>query len=401
MFNQNKDTKKIKLFVRRVLISDDLKDIIPDWLSFVCGVIDCDDLPLNVSREMLQDSSIMQTIKKNLVKKCIDLVSEVAEDDEKYKTFYKNFSNSLKLGVHEDDKNRDKLVKLLRFNSSTHESELRSLDQYIESMTEEQKDIYYITGENLNMVQNSPFIEQLSKKNREVLYMTDTIDEYIMQHIKEYESKKLVCITKENLELDSNVDIKEYEKLCSKIKEILSDKVENVKISNRIVDSPSCLVTSDTGWSANMERIMNAQALGNNDMHGYMKSKKIMELNADHKIIKELNKRVNIDDNDKVIRQLSELLYDLSLIRSGFTVENSKLFASRLTRMIELGLCLDDEEEEAKQEENKEEEEAKQEENKEEEEKENKEEEEENKEKEKEEENKEEDNQDINMDTLD
>ena len=345
LFQADKKKTNIKLYVKRVLITDEMKDLIPEWLSFICGAIDCEDLPLNVSREMLQQSSVMNVIKKNITKKCLELIEELMDKDEDYKTFYENFSKNIKLGIHEDEKNRQKLSKLLRYNTSKDDG-LRSFDDYISELKEDEKDIYYITGENLESVKNSPFLEKLSKNNKEVIFMVDPLDEYIMQNLKDYEGKNFVSITKEGLNLGDEVDGKEYEDLCKKMKEVLGDQVENVKVSNRIVDSPSCLVTTDFGWSANMERIMSAQALGNSDMSSHMKSKKILEINSDHKIIKELNRRLKEDSNDKTIKDLSELLYDVSSLRSGFNINDSKKFANRLTRMIELGLSLEDDNDE-------------------------------------------------------
>ena len=213
-------------------------------------------------------------------------------------------------------------------------------------MEEDEKNIYYITGENLQSVEDSPFIEKLVKDNKDVIFMVDPLDEYIMQHVKEFEDKKLTSVSKEDINMESK-DTEEFKKLCDKIKDIMGDRVEKVKVGSRIVDSPCCLVTTDMGWSANMERIMSAQALGNSDMHAYMKAKKVFEINSEHKIIKELKRRVDVNPDDKAIIDLVSLLYDVSLLRSGFSIEDGKSFGDRLTKMIELGLSLDDEDEES------------------------------------------------------
>ncbi|KAA3469905.1 heat shock protein 83 [Gossypium australe] len=261
--------------LERVFIMDNCEELIPEYLSFVKGVVDSDDLPLNISREMLQQNKILKVIRKNLVKKCIEMFFEIAENKDDYK-FYDAFSKNIKLG---------------------------------------QKDIYYITGESKKAVENSPFLERLKKKGYEVLFMVDAIDEYAVGQLKEYDGKKLVSATKEGLKLDEESEDekkkrdekkKSFENLCKTIKEILGDKVEKVVVSDRIVDSPCCLVTGEYGWTANMERIMKAQALRDNNMSAYMSSKKTMEIDPDNGIMEELRKRAEVDKNDKSVKDLEE-----------------------------------------------------------------------------------------------
>merc|ERR1712178_641423 len=245
-----------------------------------------EDLPLNISRETLQQNKILRVIKKNLVKKCLEMFSEIAENADDYKKFYEQFGKNLKLGIHEDSTNRAKLAELMRFQTSKSGDDMISLKEYIDRMKEGQSDIYYITGESVPAVANSPFIETLKKKGIEVVYMVDSIDEYCVQQLKEFEGKKLKSVTKEGLDLEDEEEKKtleeqkaDYETLCKLIKEVLGDKVEKVIVSNRVSESPCVLVTSEYGWSANMERIMKAQALRDNSMTSYMQSKKTMELN--------------------------------------------------------------------------------------------------------------------------
>merc|ERR1711979_167414 len=271
---------------------------------------------------------------------------------DKYKTFYEQFSKNIKLGVHEDNANRKKLAKLLRFKSSKSGSEMTSLEDYVTNMKENQPGIYYVTGESLSAVENSPFIEQLKKRGYEVLYLVDPIDEYCVQQLKEFDDKKLICATKEGLTLEDTDEQKKIfeeakaatEGLCKQIKDILDTKVEKVVVSNRLADSPCCLVTGEYGWSANMERIMKSQALRDSSQSAYMTSKKTMEINPTNSIITALREKADADQSDKTVRDLIWLLFDTSLLTCGFSLEEPATFSTRIHRLVKLGLSIDDDE---------------------------------------------------------
>lgn len=351
-----KKLNNVKLYVKKVLITDNANDILPEYLSFIKGVIDSDDLPLNVSREMLQQNNIMKVIKKNIIKKTLEMLTEMAEaeDKDKWKKCYEGFSKNIKLGVIEDYKMREKLVPLLRFHTSKMpDDEMASLKDYVTRMKEGQKDIFYVTGESLASVKNLACIEKVKKRGYEVIYLVDAIDEYMISHLSEHDGKKMVNCSREGFSLEETDEEKKafeetkvaWADVCKAIKDVLGEKVKDVVVSNKIVSRPCVLVSDQYGWTANMERIMKAQALRNNEPYMFMGSKKIMEINPEHAIMKTIKEKVGTGEGAsegaggaRDIKPIVQLLYDTVLIDSGFSIEDPSNFTGRIYRLIQLGL---------------------------------------------------------------
>jgi heat shock protein beta len=362
-YNANKSN--FKLFVRRVFISDEFDELLPKYLSFLRGLVDSDTLPLNVSREMLQQHSSLKTIKKKLIRKALDMIRKIAEEDPdesndkdkkevessdeenekkgQYTKFWNEFGKSVKLGIIEDAANRNRLAKLLRFESTKSEGKLTSLDQYIKRMRSGQKDIFYITGSSKEQLEKSPFIERLKKKNYEVILLTDPVDEYLMQYLMDYEDKKFQNVSKEGLKIEKGSKDKELKESFKDLTKwwkgaLATENVDDVKISNRLADTPCVVVTSKFGWSSNMERIMQSQTLSDANKQAYMRGKRVLEINPRHPIIKELRERIVKNPEDEGVKQTAQLMYQTALMESGFMLSDPKDFASRIYDSVKTSL---------------------------------------------------------------
>ncbi|KAM6436567.1 endoplasmin [Liasis olivaceus] len=351
----SKKSDFIKLYVRRVFITDDFHDMMPKYLNFVKGVVDSDDLPLNVSRETLQQHKLLKVIRKKLVRKTLDMIKKIAE--EKYNdTFWKEFGTNIKLGVIEDHSNRTRLAKLLRFQSSHHESDLTSLDQYVERMKEKQDKIYFMAGSSRKEAESSPFVERLLKKGYEVIYLTEPVDEYCIQALPEFDNKRFQNVAKEGVKFDESEKSKEtrealekeYEPLLTWMKEkALKDKIEKAVLSQRLTQSPCALVASQYGWSGNMERIMKAQAYQTGkdiSTNYYASQKKTFEINPRHPLIKDMLRRVQENEDDQTVADLAVVLLETATLRSGYLLPDTKEYGDRIERMLRLSLNIDPEE---------------------------------------------------------
>jgi len=354
---------KIRLYVRKVLITDEFDDLVPQYLNFLRGVIDSDDLPLNVNREGLQQSKILKVMGKKLVRKAIEMIRKLAnadadwesdedDKDEKgdvkkspYLRFWDQFGKSLKLGVIEDSANRSKLSKLLRYKTSkSGEDGWRSLEEYVADMKEWQTNIYYIAGESMEALESSPFLEKLKKKGLEVLYLIDPIDEYAMQQIMEFDGKRMMSVTKEGLKFgDEDEDLvaareKAYKAkflpLTTYLKDIYDKKINKVVVSSRVETSPVVIVTGQWGNSANMERIMRAQALSDRNKNSYLTSQKTMELNPRHPLVTKLLAMVEDDPDNQETKDAAMMLYDTAALTSGFTIEDVEAYTERMFRVM-------------------------------------------------------------------
>ncbi|XP_010885352.2 endoplasmin [Esox lucius] len=342
----------IKLYVRRVYITDDFHDMMPKYLNFVKGVVDSDDLPLNVSRETLQQHKLLKVIRKKLVRKTLDMIKKIAEEQYNEK-FWKDFGTNIKLGVIEDHSNRTRLAKLLRFQTSKSDTALSSLEQYVERMKEKQEKIYFMAGINKKEAESSPFVEKLLKKGYEVIYLTEPVDEYCIQALPEFDGKRFQNVAKEGVKFDESEKVKEkrealekeYEPLTTWMKDTaLKDKIEKAVLSQRLTNSPCALVASQYGWSGNMERIMKAQAYQTGkdiSTNYYASQKKTLEINPKHPLIKELLKRIKDNAEDKTASDLAVVLFETATLRSGYQLADTKAYGDRIERMLRLSMNVD------------------------------------------------------------
>merc|ERR1712227_283695 len=346
-------TENIKLYVRRVFITDDFKDMMPNYLSFVKGVVDSDDLPLNVSRETLQQHKLLKVIKKKLVRKTLDMIKKISDD--KYGEFWKEYSTNIKLGVIEDTANRTRLAKLLRFTSSN--GKLTSLAEYVERMKDKQENIFYIAGGSMDEVKNSPFVERLLKKGYEVLYLTEAVDEYAISALPEFEGKKFQNVAKEGFNIDGDTEAANNRKKEIKEKfepltkwlgdDALKDHILRAEISERLVDTPCALITSKFGWTANMQKIIQSQTHSKTqDMQRdyYLNQKKALEINPRHPLIKELLRRVEDNPADTSAKEMAIMMFNTATLRSGYMLKDTNGFALNIEKMMRETLGVDQDE---------------------------------------------------------
>lgn len=349
--NYNKAVDSIKMYVRRVFISEPVDDLVPKYLSFVRGVVDSDDLPLNVSRETLQQSKLLKIIKKKIVRKILDMIKKLSEED--YLMFWKEYGTNIKLGIMEDSSNKNRLSNLLRFESSNSEEErkLTSLEDYVKRMKPDQEFIYFIAGTSHEELATSPFVERLLKKGYEVLYLVDPIDEYCMQSMPEFDGKRMQNVAKDGLKIDKSKQAEERQKdledrfspLATWIKEKgLVQQVEKVQVSTRLVKTPMALIANQYGYSGNMERITRSQAYqksgGDSANKHFAAQKKILEINPGHPLVKELQKLVDEDSESRKAHELVQLMFESATIRSGYELKDTVGFADRIEIMLRSAL---------------------------------------------------------------
>lgn len=353
----------IKLYVRRVFITDKFTDMMPNYLSFIRGIVDSDDLPLNVSRENLQQHKLIKIIKKKLIRKVLDMIKKISKED--YETFWKEYSTNIKLGIIEDPQNRARLSKMLRFYSST-QKEITSLAEYVSRMKANQKHIYYIAGTSEEEVKKSPFVERLDKKGYEVMYLTEAVDEYAISALPEFDGKKFQNVAKEGFILDEGERAKErmeqlkttFEPLVKWLNDILKDHISKAQVSERLTDSPCALVASMFGWTGNMERLAISNAHQKTDdpqKSYYLSQKKTLEINPRHPLIRELLRRVEVDSADQTAEDMALMMFRTATLRSGFMLRETSSFADSVEQLMRksLGISLDEvpEEEELQEEE--------------------------------------------------
>ncbi|XP_071638602.1 endoplasmin [Temnothorax longispinosus] len=342
----------IKLYVRRVFITDKFTDMMPNYLSFIRGIVDSDDLPLNVSRENLQQHKLIKIIKKKLIRKVLDMIKKMPKED--YQQFWKEFSTNIKLGIIEDAQNRARLSKMLQFHSSA-QTEMTSLPEYVARMKPTQQHIYYIAGSSEEEVKKSPFVERLEKKGYEVLYLTEAVDEYAISSLPEFDGKKFQNVAKEGFTLDEGERAKErmeqvkttFEPLVKWLNDILKDHISKAQVSERLTDSPCALVASMYGWTGNMERLAISNAHQKTDdpqKSYYLNQKKILEINPRHPLVRELLRRVEVDSADQTAKDITLMMFRTATLRSGYMLRETASFADSVEQLMRrsLGISLDE-----------------------------------------------------------
>lgn len=353
VFERGVKQNNIKLYVRKVFVSDNSAVLCPEWLHFISGVIDTDDLPLNVSREILQENKVIKVIKKAVVKKSIDMLKSAMNDMDNYLKIYKTYQKNIKLGVYEESGDRERVSDLLMFYSANSPDKMITFDDYITAMNENQKHIYYISGDNMDILKTSPFLDRFKKNDLDVLFMTDPVDEYMCQRLMQYKECTLTCITKGDIELPNTTDAdkelmkkqkEDYKTLCDYIKRTYTN-FSDVKITNKVAELPCIVSSPENGFSANMEKIIKSQTLGQTENANGMLNKRVLEINPLHPIIKKI-KNINDTDEYKSLRDLLDLVINSALLYSGYQIIKPVDFSKKILNVVMLGMEITDEEEE-------------------------------------------------------
>jgi molecular chaperone HtpG len=353
VFERGVKQNNIKLYVRKVFVSDNSAVLCPEWLHFISGVIDTDDLPLNVSREILQENKVIKVIKKAVVKKSIDMLKSAMNDMDNYLKIYKTYQKNIKLGVYEESGDRERVSDLLMFYSANSPDKMITFDDYITAMNENQKHIYYISGDNMDILKTSPFLDRFKKNDLDVLFMTDPVDEYMCQRLMQYKECTLTCITKGDIELPNTTDAdkelmkkqkEDYNTLCDYIKRTYTN-FSDVKITNKVAELPCIVSSPENGFSANMEKIIKSQTLGQTNNTNGMLNKRVLEINPLHPIIKKI-KNINDTDEYKSLRDLLDLVINSALLYSGYQIIKPVDFSKKVLNVVMLGMEITDEEEE-------------------------------------------------------
>ena len=352
VFERGVKQNNIKLYVRKVFVSDNSAVLCPEWLHFISGVVDTDDLPLNVSREMLQENKVVKVIKKAVVKKGIDMLRSAMNDMDNYKNIYNTYQKNIKLGVYEESGDRERVSDLLMFYSANHPDKMITFDDYITAASENQKSIYYISGDNIDILKTSPFLDRFKKNGYDVLFMTDPVDEYMCQRLNQYKEHVLTCITKGDIELPNTTEhdkelikkqTEDFKPLCTYIKRLYNNFTD-VKITNKVSELPCIVSSPENGFSANMERIVKSQTLGQTDSSNSMLNRRVLEINPIHPIIKKM-KNINDTEEYNSMRDLLDLVINSALLYSGYQIIKPVDFSKKVLNVVMVGLDIEEDEE--------------------------------------------------------